>query len=270
MSGLLCSGAPAARGQPAPSAPYTEAFYPSGTLRIQAYVYRPAGPGPFPAVICNHGSRPPRRERESVPFEHIGRLLMRAGYVVLVTERRGYGRSDGATWSQEVGADKGRVVSRLDAETDDVLAALPYLATLPFVDAKRIGVMGWSFGGVVTLFAASRSRQFAAAADQAGGAMMWNSNPAIRTALLAAADRVATPTLLLVAENDRTTASITAVGDVLQRRGVPHRVVIYPPFAPRQPLGAGAPGHQVFGPQGVSVWEHDVLEFLGRYLRPSP
>jgi len=267
VAGLLCSGAPAARGQPAADPTHAEVFYPSGKLRIQAYLYRPDGAGPFPTVIYNHGSRPPARERQSAPFEHIGRLLARAGYAVLVTERRGYGRSDGPTWSQEVGADSRRVVPRLEAETDDVLAALPYLGTLPFVDSKRLGVMGWSFGGIVTLFAVSRSHEFLAAVDQAGGALTWNANPAIRSSLTAAAGRVTTPMLLLVSENDRTTESITAVGDVLERRGIAHRVVIYPPFGPGRTLGAGAPGHQVFSAQGMSVWEQDVLEFLGRHLR---
>ena len=65
----------------------------------------------------------------------------------------------------------------------------------------------------------------------------------------------------------RTTESITAVGDVLERRRIAHRVVIYPPFGSGRTLGAGAPGHQVFSAQGMSVWEQDVLEFLGRHLR---
>ena len=64
-------------------APYSEVFYSSGSLRIQAYLYRPDGDGPFPVVIYNHGSRD-GRESLSVPFEYIGRMLTRAGYVVLV------------------------------------------------------------------------------------------------------------------------------------------------------------------------------------------
>src|SRR5262245_66683179 len=80
----------------AESAPsYAEVFYPSGGLRIQAYLYKPEGDGPFPAVVYNHGSRI-GRERQSAPFEHIGRPLTGAGYVVLVPEPRCYGRSDGA------------------------------------------------------------------------------------------------------------------------------------------------------------------------------
>src|SRR5262245_53674040 len=72
-----------------PSAPrYAEVFYASGGLRIQAYLYKPDGDGPFAAVIYSHGSRN-GGERKSVPFEHIGRLLTGAGYVALVAERRG-------------------------------------------------------------------------------------------------------------------------------------------------------------------------------------
>src|SRR5437773_2216762 len=133
--------------------------------------------------------------------------------------------------------------------------------------------MGWSFGGIVTMFAVSRGNVFAVAVNQAGGALTWNGTPDVRTALAAAAQKSATPTLLQVAENDRTTDSITTVGEILKTRGVPHRMVIYPPFAAtRQPpsFTTGAPGHTVFSERGVSVWASDVLEFLGRYLaRPG-
>jgi poly(3-hydroxybutyrate) depolymerase len=57
------AAATASRGQPS-SGP-VEVFYPSGGLRIQAYLYRPAGDGPFPAVIYNHGSRIGRERQES-------------------------------------------------------------------------------------------------------------------------------------------------------------------------------------------------------------
>jgi len=270
-AGVLFVVAATAAGAPSATS-HTEVFYPSGSLRIQAYLYKPEGAGPFPAVIYNHGSRT-GRERQSVPFEYVGRLLTGAGYVVLVSERRGYGRSDGLTWPEDVGKSRGRMIARLEEETDDVLAAVDYLRTQAFVDAKRVGVMGWSFGGIVTMFAVSRSSTFAVAVNQAGGALTWNGNPDVRTAITAAAEKSTTPTLLQVAENDRTTDSITTVGAILQKRGVPHRMVIYGPFAASQPsqaFNAGAPGHAVFSERGLSVWSADVLEFLGRYLgRPA-
>ncbi len=170
--------------------PYTEVFYPSGPLRIQAYLYRPPGNGPFPLVIYNHGSRA-NRERESWQFSYVGRVLLQSDYAVLVPERRGYGRSDGLTFSEDIGQDPGpsparsrrgtpdpadspHFVGRLQAESDDVLAALDFLATLPFVDRGRLGIMGWSFGGIVTMFTVSRSGAFRAAVNQAGGALVWD------------------------------------------------------------------------------------------------
>src|SRR5262245_50084801 len=102
MIGLLVSAAfwlatAAAHGQ-SPTM-YGDVLYPSGALRIQAYLYKPDGEGPFPVVIYNHGSRA-GHERDSRPFEHIGALLTHARYAVLVPERRGYGRSDGLTWPE--------------------------------------------------------------------------------------------------------------------------------------------------------------------------
>jgi dienelactone hydrolase len=265
LAAFLCLAPAGAHAQPAPASAYTEVFYPSGGLRIQAYLYKPAGDGPFPVVIYNHGSRT-GNERRSVPFSYIGTLLTEVGYVVLVPERRGYGQSDGPTWTEEVGRDMGpRFIARLQAETDDVLAALDYLRTLPFVAVGRVGIMGWSFGGIVTMFSISRSAAFAVAVNQAGGALTWNGNASVREALMAAAEKAATPTLLLVAQNDRTTASIATLAEVYKQRGVSHRMVIYEPFMPQR-AGAGAPGHAVFSEQGMDVWKADVLEFLGRYL----
>src|SRR5271169_4022511 len=131
--------------------PYQEMFYQSGKLRLQAYLYKPQGAGPFPVVIYNHGSRR-GRERNPTPFVFIGKMLTVAGYVVLVPERRGYGQSDGQTFTEAIGQDRGgRFVERMQAETDDVLAALDFLKTVPYADTGRVGIMGWSLGGIVTV-----------------------------------------------------------------------------------------------------------------------
>ena len=262
---LMCIGA-AAQGQPESDPPrYQEVFYASGNLRIQAYLYKPDGDGPFPVVIYNHGTRD-GRERTPSPFPHIGRMLTRAGYAVLVPERRGYGKSDGEVWWKEVGSDQSRLISRLQAETDDVLAGIDYLRGLSYVDTKRLAVMGWSFGGVVSMLAAARSAAFLAAVDQAGGALTWDGNSHMRSALIAAAEKSTVPTLFMVARNDRTTASVTTLADVFKKRHVPHQLVIYEPFTPSQ-AGRAAPGHALFSSQGASLWENDVIEFLGRYVR---
>lgn len=247
-------------------AEYSDVFYRSGTLRIEAYLYKPDGDGPFPVIIYNHGTRD-GRERQSVPFQYVGTMLTKAGYVVLVPERRGYSKSDGMLWRDETHNDPARLVPRLQEETDDVLAAIDYLRTLPFADTKRMGIMGWSFGGIVTMLATSRSTAFLAAVDQAGGSLSWDANPLLRSALSSAASKSATPTLFMVAKNDRTTDSITTLAKIFEKRAVPHQLVIYEPFTPHTSVEAPAPGHVIFSSQGASIWENDVVQFLNRNVR---
>jgi dipeptidyl aminopeptidase/acylaminoacyl peptidase len=47
------------------------------------------------------------------------------------------------------------VIAALVARNDDVLAAISYVATLPYVNPKRIATAGCSYGGIETLLAAS-------------------------------------------------------------------------------------------------------------------
>jgi dienelactone hydrolase len=217
-------------------------------------------------VIYNHGSRA-NRERISLPFLYVGRLLLEGGYAVLVPERRGYGRSDGPTFAEEIGQDTGpRFVSRLQAETDDVLAAVDFLKTVPSVDQSRLGIMGWSLGGIVTMFAASRSDVFRAAVNQAGGALTWDRSAALREALLAAAHQARPPVLLMVAQNDRTTSAATTLASAMQARNPATALLIYPPFTPSRNPSNIAPGHLIFSDQGVTIWEHDVRTFFAKYL----
>jgi poly(3-hydroxybutyrate) depolymerase len=74
----LCLVAAAAHSQSRADSGYTEVFYPSGSLRIHAFLYKPNGDGPFPVVIYNHGSRTGRPRRPE-PNEYIGRLLTGLG-----------------------------------------------------------------------------------------------------------------------------------------------------------------------------------------------
>jgi carboxymethylenebutenolidase len=246
---------------------YSEISYPSGGLTIAAYLYRPRGPGPFPTIIYNHGSRL-GQERQSIPWSRIAGLFVDAGYAVLVPERRGYGRSGGTTFSEAVGGDAGTAfVARLAAEADDVLAAASYLRTVTFVDVGRLGVTGWSFGGIVTMFAISRSDSFHAALDQAGGALSWRRSPALQSALIAAARRARCPVLMMDAENDATTEAVSALDQVMAAARLPHKMVIYPPFTPANTSAPVAPGHLLFSGEGLAIWGPDAIAFFDDYLK---
>jgi len=82
---------------------YSTVFYKSGNLQIEAYLFKPEEGDRFPVVIYNHGSRG-GQERKEVPFAYVAKMLTAHGYAVLVPERRGYGKSDGPTFTEEVGA----------------------------------------------------------------------------------------------------------------------------------------------------------------------
>jgi dienelactone hydrolase len=248
------------------AAPYETLFYRHEGLRLEEYLYRPAGPGPFPLVVYNHGSR---YGREEMPMEHIGRLLSGAGFAVLVPERRGYGRSEGKPFGEEIGRDRGeRYLARLREETGDALAGLEHVLGDPRwrLDRRRVALMGWSFGGIVTTLAAGGGSAFTAAIVQAPGAVSWLQSPALRKLLPEAARRIRIPVQCMVAENDATTESTRAVCS-----GAVHAPArdlrIYPPFLPQKARGDGAEGHELFGPGGESIWASDALAFLERYAK---
>ena len=122
---------------------------------------RPAGAGPFPVVIYNQGARN-GSERVERPFPEIAGFLRDAGYVALVTERRGFGRSDGPTLTQALadGDRQRKLIQRIRAEADGVLAAVEYLKTdasvgavddlssvLPNAAVPRERSWAWAFHG---------------------------------------------------------------------------------------------------------------------------
>ena len=269
LTASLVSAIPAHANAAGAQQAYQEAFYPSGKLRIQAYVYKPEGAGPFPAVIYNHGSRP-GHEREQRPFAYFGDMVAKSGYVVIVPERRGYGRSEGVPFSEEIGDDKGpRFVARQQQEADDVIAAAEFAKTLSYVDGTRIGVVGWSFGGIVSVLAASRSSVFRVVVDQAGGSLSWRTSPALQRALAEAAGQIRVPLLGMVAENDATTQAVKTVVEQAQKHGGNARLIVYPAFTPRVNPNGIAPGHMIFGIEGAHIWERDLTEFLARNMAPN-
>jgi dienelactone hydrolase len=257
---------------PLPSAPPHETFfYTHDGLQLEAYFYRPAGDGPFPLVVYNHGSAPKGEERVEWPAGFVGRWLPPLGYAVLVPERRGYGKSEGKPFSEEIGADRGaRYVARMAAEARDVLAAAEHVTSdARFrVDPHRRAMIGWSFGGIVTTLAVSGRTDYAAAVVQAPGALNWDRSPALRAALTSAAAKIAIPIQCLVAENDATMESARAICAAARAAGA--ELKIYPPFTPEGPVRPGvAPGHALFSPQGLPLWKDDVLAFLReRMSRP--
>ena len=68
------------------------------------------------------------------------------GYLVVCVDGRGTGFR-GKKFASVVYKNLGKY------ETEDQIAAARYVASLPYVDASKIGIFGWSFGGYETLMA---------------------------------------------------------------------------------------------------------------------
>ena len=124
--------------------PYTrqEVRYRSGDLTISGLLLVPSGRGPHPAVVLNHGYIEPSVYRNGQGMAREQDYLARAGYVVLHTDYRGHAGSDD--------------VSALERElrlgyARDSIAAVKALRELDEVDSDKIGMLGRSMGGGVTM-----------------------------------------------------------------------------------------------------------------------
>lgn len=120
--------------------------------RLIAFVHRPEGAGPFPAVVLHHGCNgayAPGGQRLSGNQAFWARHLRGRGYLALVVDSfTGRGEVEMCT--------KGlaQTVPPL-MRAEDATAALVWLRARPDVDRQRIAVMGWSHGGGTVMWAAS-------------------------------------------------------------------------------------------------------------------
>jgi dienelactone hydrolase len=184
-----------------------------------------------------------------------------------VPERRGYGQSEGATLTEEIGRDdRGtKFVERMRAEADDVNAAIDYAQAHLAIDPRRIVMMGYSNGGIATTLAAANRPSLVAVINQASGAVSWDKGAELREALIAAAKKIRAPMWCAAAENDATTDNVRAICDASHAAGGAATLTIYPPFVnPANPNARNA-GHGIFGPAGVDIWKQDLLDFLAKH-----
>jgi uncharacterized protein len=113
----------------------------------------PRGQGPFPAAILLAGSGPLNRDEADSghrPFLVLADHLTRKGIAVLRYDKRGIGKSSG-DYENATTADF----------ASDAEAALAFLRSRKEIDARRIGLIGHSEGGVIAPMIASRSGEVA-------------------------------------------------------------------------------------------------------------
>jgi len=129
--------------------------YSSGGLKVKGYLAVPKEGDRLPAVIFNRGGN--REFGEITDEQAIRRLggIARWGYVVAASQYRGTAGGEG---KEEFGG----------SDVDDVLNLIPLLESIPKVDGTRIGMFGWSRGGMMTYLALARTDRIAAAVVGSG------------------------------------------------------------------------------------------------------
>lgn len=241
----------------------------SGSLTLRGLLWRPDGEGPFPAVLYNHGSGP---QSDLTRPARLGPLFARHGYVVLYLFRRGAGLSaNQGTDSEELmnralaeTGQEGRnelQLRLLDAELADVRAGITVLRARSEVDTSRIAVVGYSFGGQLTLLLAEHDANVRAWVVFGTAAGSWENSPKLRKRLVTAVRRTTAPVFFIHASNDYSVAPGQALDAEMARAGRSHALKLYPAVGstPKE-------GHD-FIHQRISAWESDVFAFLDRYVR---
>jgi len=131
---------------------------------LKGWLVKPPRPRSLsPAVIICHGIGANRSD-----FTELAVSLSHRGYFVLLFDFRAHGESGGGRTSLGY------------HEQKDVIAALDFLRTRKEIDAKRIGIYGFSMGGSAAILAEAKTNAFSAVVadsaftslrDQARGAI---------------------------------------------------------------------------------------------------
>jgi dienelactone hydrolase len=194
---------------------------PGAPVAIEATLVRPAGPGPFPAVVQLHGCA--GIEAQSFRW---ARWLADRGYVALVVDSFGPRRLEGDCRS-------GPGDPPITARFDDAFGALRYLQSLPGVRADRVAAIGWSQGGVYAMAVINgpsleRARARGVALPATGFAAGIGIYPGGCFSLVK--EQVVRPLLVLIGEADDWTpaAKCREMVEAMRSRGADASIVTYP------------------------------------------
>lgn len=192
---------------PGTSAPGIRTQAPEPSYRI----FRPEGSGPHPAVAFVSGCSGFAPSIAPTFYERVAERLRAQGYTVIFVDylgRRGVQNCAGAS------------ITPADA-AKDLMAAVTWLRSQPFVDKARISAIGWSYGGGGVLVALADFTE-----QQLGVSRAVVYYPSCRSVR---PWRVPTPVLLLLARDDDV-APGAACQAAMKKNATPDavKIVIYP------------------------------------------
>ena len=244
-----------------------------GTV-VNGLVVRPAGVRAgtrSPAILRIHGGPVSQFQYE---FSHLFQVLAAHGYVVVVANPRG-SSGRGQAYATAIYADWG------DKDAQDVLGAVDYVVSQGLADPARLGVGGWSYGGILTNYVIAQDRRFKAAVSGASASNIlagYGTDQYVReyegelgvpwrhadvwlklSFPFLHADRIGTPTLFLCGDKDFNVPLLNSeqMYQALRSLGVPTELVIYP-----------GQRHAIAKPSYLRDRLERYLAWYDKYLKP--
>jgi len=226
-----------------------------------------------PAVLKIHGGPVYQFSNE---FDLEWQLLAAEGFAVVAANPRG-SSGRGEKFSTAIWADWG------NKDGQDVLAAVDYAVAAGVADPGRLGVGGWSYGGILTNQVIARDRRFKAATSGAGqsnalagygtdqyvreyeaelGTPWGNTAAWLKVSFpFVHADRIVTPTLFLCGDKDFNVPLLNSeqMYQALKSLGRETQLVIYP-----------GEHHGIKKPSYQRDRLERYLDWYGRHLKHQP
>jgi len=227
--------------------------------RIQGYLAKPEGAGPFPAVIGLHGCAGLLDMTKRKLVEE----LVGWGYVVLLVDSF-------APRGIEHACD-GKALYIVGKRGSDAYGALAFLARQTFVDPQRVAAVGFSQGGWVSLLVAD-ANSFELFVRPSN--LRFRAVVAFYPVCRAVAGRPVIPTLILIGALDEWTpaADCSEKIDAWGTDGVPIEQVVYPSAHHSFYYPELQPGRTIFGrwveynEEAATDASRRMREFLKRHL----
>lgn len=243
-----------------------------GTL-VPGLLYTPSNATkntPLPLIMYIHGGPVGQDDYE---FEMTAQMLAEKGFAVAQVNYRGSTGSNN-NHIRAIMGDWG------DKEVIDINGAVDYLIKKGIADSTRLGIFGWSYGGILTDYCIATNQRFKAASSGAGSALqlsMYGTDQYITqynneigppwkniekwiqiSYPFFHADRINTPTLFMASQNDFNVpvAGAEQMYQALKTTGVPTELVIYP----NQNHGLAVPSY-------IADRQQRYIDWFSKYLK---
>lgn len=242
---------------------------------IEGFIYLPPGYDDamrYPTLLRIHGG-PVSQYRHSFSFD--AQLFAANGYVVVLTNPRG-SSGYGQAFSQAIWADWG------NKDYEDVMAGVDYAIAQGYSDPDKLGVGGWSYGGILTDHVITRTDRFKAAITGASEVLYvanyghdhyqlqwekelglpWESREAWeRISPFNKVENIVTPTLIMGGESDWNVPiqNSEQLYQALRRLGRTTQLVVYP----GQSHGLRVPSYQKDRLERYLAWYDKYVKGVG-------